>query len=188
MSSYVVLELLDPPVDGRDHVRGEPSAGVVLTEFGDYECPNCATAERFVRRLLERNAGQLALVFRHLPVPELHPRARRAALAAEAAGEQGRYFEMHDILFENQLQLEDRHLLEYAGRLGLDVSQFAHDLESGRFEPRVSECLESARRSGANRTPSFFVDGRRHWELGFEALGRAVDAAIAERQEGEGTR
>lgn len=150
----------------------------MLVEFGDYECPYCATAERFTHRLLERHAGELSLVFRHLPVGELHPHALSAALAAEAAAAQGRFWEMHDVLFANQLKLEESDLIEYAALVGLDTARFRADLESRRFEPRVRECLASAAESGADRTPSFFLNGRRHFSLGFESLERAVDDAI----------
>ena len=176
--SHGLIDTLTPPVCKVDHLRGTAAARVTVVEFGDYECPHCATAERLTRRLLERHPTELAIVFRHLPVVELHPHALSAALAAEAASSQGMFWEMHDFLFANQLKLENSDLIEYAALAGLDIARFCDDLETRRFEPRVRDCLRSASESGADRTPSFFLNGRRHFPLGLASLEKAIDDSI----------
>lgn len=154
---------LTPPVDpDRDHVAGPPDAPLTLVEYGDFECPFCGRATGVVRELRARFGDELRYVWRHLPLPDVHPHAELAAEAAEAAGEQGRFWEMHALLFANQDELELQDLLGYAGRLGLDVEAFARALEAGRHGERVHEDMASAEASGARGTPTFFVGGRRH--------------------------
>ena len=133
-------------------------------KMGDqFECPHCGQAEPVVRQLLQTFGGELRFVFRHLPLVDVHEHAELAAEAAEAAGAQGRFWEMHDILFKHQdaLRLED--LREYAQTIGLDDVQFSADLESRRFALRVARDLESADLSQVAGTPTFFINGRRHY-------------------------
>ncbi|SDO20627.1 Na+/H+ antiporter NhaA [Geodermatophilus sp. DSM 45219] len=155
--------LLDPPVDpARDHVRGRADAPLTLVEYGDFECPFCGRATGTVEELRARFGDRLRYVFRHVPLTDVHPHARLAAEAAEAAGAQGRFWEMHDRLFAGQDRLLPSHLLDHAVTLGLDVQRFARDLGSGRYARRVEEDVESAEASGVEGTPTFFVNGRRH--------------------------
>jgi protein-disulfide isomerase len=155
-----LAEPVDPDVD---HVRGPQEGRVTLVEYGDFECPHCGQAEPVVRQLLQTFGGELRFVFRHLPLVDVHEHAELAAEAAEAAGAQGRFWEMHDILFKHQdaLRLED--LREYAQTIGLDDVQFSADLESRRFALRVARDLESADLSRVAGTPTFFINGRRHY-------------------------
>ncbi len=155
--------LLDPPVDvERDHVRGPADAPLTLVEYGDFECPFCGRATGTVEELRERFGDRLRYVFRHVPLVDVHPHAQLAAEAAEAAGAQGRFWEMHDRLFAGQDRLLPSDLLDHAATLGLDVQRFARDLGSGRYARRVQEDVESAEASGVEGTPTFFVGGRRH--------------------------
>jgi Na+:H+ antiporter, NhaA family len=168
--------VLDPPVDpARDHVRGDPRAPVTLVQYGDYECPSTAEAAPIVRALLRRHPHRVRFAFRHLPL-DVHPRAIPAAEAAEAAGAQGAYWRMHDLLLERQLELSDDDLRAYAAELGLDVPRFGSELVSGTHRARVLEDRESAVRSGAGRTPTFFVGARRH--TGFYDLESLSDAVL----------
>jgi Na+/H+ antiporter NhaA len=154
---------LDRPVDpGRDHIRGPADAPLTLVEYGDYECPFCGRATGLIRELRERFGDDLRYVFRHLPLTDVHEHAELAAQAAEAAGAQGRYWEMHDVLFAHQDELEAADLIGYAGELGLDVERFVRDLEEDRHAARVREDVASAEASGATGTPTFFIGDRRH--------------------------
>ena len=150
------------PVSDRDHVWGPDDAPATLVEYGDYECPFCGRAFWVVKDVQSRLGDQIRLVYRHFPLSQIHPRAVPAAEAAEAAGAQGRFWEMHDLLFQNQRALEDEDLLANAQRLGLDVPRFVRDLATHAFASRVREDFLSGVRSGVNGTPTFFVNGRRH--------------------------
>lgn len=150
------------PVSQRDHVRGPGSARLTLVEYGDFECPHCGQAYGVVKELEEELGPQLRVVFRHFPLATMHPHADTAAQAAEAAGEQGKFWEMHDILFENQEALAGENLLEHAQALALDMAEFEEALRDGRHLPRVKEDFISGVRSGVNGTPAFFVNGQRH--------------------------
>jgi protein-disulfide isomerase len=164
-------------VGERDHVQGPAAAPVTLVEYGDFECPFCGMAYPAVRELRRQLGERLRFVFRHFPRPE-HPHARHAAEAAEAAAAQGRFWEMHDLLFEHQHALEEDDLVEYAARLGLDPDRFGHDLTSHAHRDRVQQDVLSAIESGAHGTPTFFINGVRHegaWRL--EDLLTAVASA-----------
>ena len=171
--------VLTPPVDpSRDHVQGRPDAPVTLVEYGDYECPFCGRAYPVVKRLQREYGDRLRFVWRHFPRPE-HPHGVIAAEAAEAAGAQGKYWEMHDALFAHQDALGRADLERYAADLGLDVERFKRDLDSHTLHQRVGEDLEHAVHSGAHGTPTFFVNGRRH--LGrddYDDLRATIDAAL----------
>jgi len=158
------LEDLAAPVDADvDHVRGPAEAPVSLVEYGDFECPHCGRAEPAVRGLLQTFETDVRFVFRHLPLRDVHEHAQLAAEASEAAGEQGMFWEMHDVLYEHQDALGFDDLLGYAGDLGLDVDRFSEELQSGRHALRVARDIESADVSGVAGTPTFFVNGRRHY-------------------------
>jgi Na+/H+ antiporter NhaA len=158
-------ELLDLAVDvddERDHVRGSPDAPVTLVEYGDYQCSYCGQAEVVIRELLESFGDDLRYVWRHLPLSDVHENAQTAAEAAEAAGEQGAFWPMHDALLEHQDDLDARHLTRYAEKLGLDVDDFWDALRSRRHAPRVAADVATADESGVVGTPTFFINGRRH--------------------------
>jgi protein-disulfide isomerase len=161
-------KLAVPINEERDHVRGPRAAPVTLVEYGDYECPYCGQAY-YVMKDLERRAGnQMRFVFRNFPLTTVHPHAERAAEAAEAAGAQGKFWEMHDLLFENQQALKDQDLMEYATIVGLDIPRFVREMREGRYLNRIREDFLSGARSGVNGTPTFFINGLRHdgsWAL-----------------------
>jgi NhaA family Na+:H+ antiporter len=146
-------------VDSTDHSRG--GAGPQLVVYGDFECPYTAAAMRSIGALLESGAA-FELVFRHFPLRSIHPHAEAAAAASEAAARQGRFWEMHDVLFRNQRHLESADLRRYAERLGLDLAHFEPDLVDPAVATRVERDVQSGRRSGVDGTPSLFIDGIRY--------------------------
>ncbi|HEX5969542.1 MAG TPA: Na+/H+ antiporter NhaA [Intrasporangium sp.] len=155
--------VLDRPVDpARDHIRGSATAPLTLLEYSDFECPFCGRATGVVAEVRAHFGDELRYVMRHLPLPDVHPHAELAAAAAEAAGEQGRFWSMHDLLFEHQEELETEDLAGYAGALGLDVERFLRDLDEEVHAERIREDVMSAECSGARGTPTFFVGERRH--------------------------
>jgi Na+/H+ antiporter NhaA/predicted DsbA family dithiol-disulfide isomerase len=174
-------QLVDLAVDvdpKRDHVRGPQEAAVTVVEYGDFQCPYCGRAEPAVRAIL--GDADVRFVWRHLPLTDVHPDAELAAQAAEAAGTQGRFWEMHDLLLAHQDHLRKPDLLAYAEQLGLDVPRFQKELYSHAHLARVGQDVESADISGVSGTPTFFVDGRRQYGA-FDAasLTSAIAAARA---------
>ena len=163
----------------RDHIRGPLAAPVTLVEYGDFECPYCGQAEPVVRELL-RDFGDVRYVWRHLPLSDVHPRARLAAEAAEAAADQGAFWEMHDLLLDHQDLLGFGDLVGHAEQLGLDVERFTNQLQDHSGAPRVAEDVDSADLSGVSGTPTFFINGRRHYgAYDIATLSAAVRAAGA---------
>jgi protein-disulfide isomerase len=156
-----VDELLSPPLEDLDHVRGEPGAPLELVMFGDFQCPFCLGAQSVLRRVRERLGERLLLGFRHLPIPERHPLAPLAAEASEAAAAQGRFWEYHDALYATQPKLSRETMLEVARDLGLDAGRMEAEIDSGAHRDRVARDVASAEASGATGTPTFFVNGRR---------------------------
>ena len=151
------------PVDPEiDHVRGPQEAPVTLVEYGDFECPYCGQAEAAIRELLA-DRGDVRYVWRHLPLADVHPRAKVAAEAAEAAARQDAFWEMHDVLLEHQGALRPGDLLAYAERIGLDVDRFTEDIRDRKGASRIARDVDSADLSGVSGTPTFFVNGRRHY-------------------------
>jgi protein-disulfide isomerase len=150
------------PVGERDHVRGPATAPVTLVEYGDYECPYCRAAVPIVQELHRLMGDQLRYVFRHFPLAKLHPHAQHAAEAAEAAAAQGRFFEMHAVLFEHQEALDDDQLVQYAADLDLDGARVRGELVAHSHAGRVREDFESGLRSGARGTPTFYLDDVRY--------------------------
>jgi Na+/H+ antiporter NhaA len=174
-----LLDLSDEVDSARDHVRGPDDAPVTLLEYGDYECPYCGQAERVVRELLSSFGDDVRYVWRHLPLNDVHGHAQMAAEGAEAAGGQGAFWDMHDILLEHQGELELSQLLAYAERLGLDVDRFEDDLRRRQYAPRVAEDVASADASDVAGTPTFFVNGRRHrGAYDIDTLTSTVRAAL----------
>ena len=178
-TAEVITDLM-VPVDGkRDHVRGPAKAPVTVVEYGDFECPYCGLAEPAVRELL-RDFGDVRYVWRHLPLNDVHPHAQAAAEGAEAAGNQGAFWEMHDLLLDHQGALTTRDLTGYARSLGLDPDRFTSDLRKHAGEARIAEDVDSADLSGVSGTPTFFVNGMRHYgAYDIESLSKAVKLAIA---------
>jgi len=162
MSYLLDSPMLTVPVSERDHVRGPATAPLTLLEYGDYECPFCGAAHPIVKEVERLLEGDLRFAYRHFPLSQIHPHAYQAAEAAEAAGAQGRFWEMHDQLFEHQDRLDTSDLITYADALGLDLTRFVHDLETHAHAPRLREDFLSGVRSGVNGTPTFFVNGVRH--------------------------
>ncbi len=153
---------LTVPVSSRDHIRGDLEARLTLVEYGDYECPYCRAAHPVVKEVERRLNGQLCFAYRHFPIVNAHPHALRAAEAAAAAGAQGRFWPMHDRLYESNLVLDDDTLVRHAVQLGLDARRFVADLGAERHLDRIREDMSSGARSGVNGTPTFFVGGTRH--------------------------
>ena len=155
--------VLTMPVDEeRDHIQGAVDAAVTLVEYGDYECPYCGAAYPIVKELQARMGERLRFVFRNFPITTSHPHAEQAAEAAEAAAAQGRFWEMHDVLYENQKRLGDQDLRAYAEKVGVDVQSFDQELAEHVHAARVREDFMSGVRSGVNGTPTFYIDGARH--------------------------
>ena len=151
-----------PPVGEGDRGRGPDEAPVTLVEYGDFECPYTRRARPVVERLWRDFGGRLRFVYRHFPLTRVHPHAQNAAEASEAAASQGRFWEMHDMLFDNQRALEDEDLTRYAAELGLDTARFGRELAGHAHAHRVNEDVRSGLKSGVRGTPTFFVDGIRH--------------------------
>jgi len=170
---------LSKQIDDRDHVRGPNNARVTLVEYGDFQCPYCGLAYPIVRAL-EKLVGQdLRVVFRNFPLREVHARAESAAEAAEAAGAQGSFWEMHDVLFENQAELSEAALLRYASRVVDDRARWLRDVRERRFLNRVEEDFVSGVMSGVRGTPTFYVNGRRHdGTFDLDSLARAVEREL----------
>jgi protein-disulfide isomerase len=167
------------PVGPRDHAQGPADAPVTLVEYGDYECPHCGRAYPIVKEVQRRLGAKLRFVFRNFPLSEMHPHAEHAAEGAEAAGAQGKFWEMHDALFEHQGALDDKHLVAYAAAIGLDAARFGIDLRGHTNRARVREDFVTGARSGVNGTPTFFINGVRFddsWEP--DTLADALEAAV----------
>ena len=170
---------LSVPVTAVDHQLGPDHAPVTVVEYGDFECPNCKQAAPAVKLLLERYAEKVRVVFRHFPLEEVHPHARLAAEAAEAAAAQGKFWEMHDLLFENQRQLKSQQLRGYAERLQLDMARYIAEMDDEIYLQRVREHQKSGSDSGVHSTPGFFVNGRiQDVSFGMKSLFDAVEAAL----------
>ena len=166
--------LLADAVGARDHVRGSSDAPVTLLEYGDFECPFCGRWFPELQRVLQDLGPRVRFVFRHFPISEHHPHAESAAEVAEAAGAQGKFWEMHDLLFRRQAALDDGHLLAYVRELGLDAVRVERELEQQVHRARVRDDIESGLRSGVSGTPMFFINGRRHEEPGDAQTLRAA--------------
>ena len=150
------------PVSEEDHIQGPETAPVIWVEYGDYECPVCAAAYGIVQQVQAQLGPLLRFVFRNFPLSQIHPQAQLAAEAAEAAGAQGRFWEMHDALYENQPDLGPELIKALAQELQLDLEDFENDLESGRFRERVKHDFMGGVRSGVAGTPTFFINGARY--------------------------
>lgn len=178
MSQHHRFEL-SVPVSEIDHTLGPAHAPVTLVEYGDFECPICKQAAPAVKLMLTHFSAKLRVVFRHFPQEEVHPHALKAALAAEAAGGQGKFRPIHDLLFENQGHLKSQHLRAYAGQLELDMVRFDADMEDELYLQRIREHVEGGTLSGVRATPTFFINGRIHdASFGMQSLIDGIDAAL----------
>lgn len=175
---------LTPPVGESDHVRGGVDAPLTLVEYGDFECPYCGMAYPVVKQVERELGDELRIVFRHFPLQQQHPHALHAAQAAEAAAEQGRFWEMHDIIYEHQSALEDADLVGYARDLGIDAVDVARALAEDRHEKLVREHFRGGVKSGVNGTPTFFVNGARfdgEWSRPAELVAALRATSLATR-------
>ncbi|HEY2196086.1 MAG TPA: Na+/H+ antiporter NhaA [Actinomycetospora sp.] len=184
-SAPVIIDLLDEVDPDRDHVRGPHDAPVTVVEYGDFECPYCGQAEPTVRELLAEH-GDVRYVWRHLPLRDVHPHAELAARASEAAAAQSAFWDLHDRLLDHQDELRAIDLEHHAAELGLDVERFRRDLRSPDAAERVAADLESADRSGVSGTPTFFVNGRRHYGA-YDIDSLSHDVSVAQARSKIGT-
>jgi protein-disulfide isomerase len=159
MSARISLTLPDPE---RDHISGSSDGSIKLLEYGDYECPFCADAHAMVKEIQRQLGDDLLFAFRNFPLANIHPHAEHAAEAAEAAGDQGNFWGMHDLLFENQSALEDEDLGAHASQLGLDAIRLIQEVAAGVYAPRIREDFKSGVRAGVNGTPTLFINGERY--------------------------
>ncbi len=174
-----MLDELVPPVNENDHRAGPDDAPVTLVQYGDYECPHCGKAHPVVKTLKAVLRDNLRIVYRHFPLRKAHRHAVEAAEAAEAAAAQGKFWQMHDLLYKNQRALEHENLIHFAYDLNLDVDRFRAELESGRHMPVVDANFSSGVRSGVNGTPTFFINGMRHnASYDYDALYEAIQSAL----------
>jgi protein-disulfide isomerase len=171
--------LVLPVREEREHIRGPKKAQVTRVEYGDFECPFCGQAHPVMEAVQRRMGKQMRFVFSHFPLVNAHPHAEAAAEAAEAAGAQHRFWEMHDLLFEHQDALEDGDLLAYAQTVPLDIERFVAEMGAGIHAPRVREDFLGGVRSGVNGTPSFFINGEKHaGSYSYQELAAAIDAHL----------
>lgn len=167
------------PVTAVDHQLGPEHAPVTVVEYADFECPTCKQAAPAMKLLLQHYPGQVRVVFRHYPVEEAHPHALAAAEAAEVAGGQGKFWQMHDLLFENQAHLKRARLHSYAEQLQLDMARYTAEMDDEIYRQRIREHIDSGRRSGVRGTPGIFVNGVIHdVSTGMQTLFDKVEAAL----------
>jgi protein-disulfide isomerase len=173
-----ILDLSQDVDPERDHIRGSEDAPVTLVEYGDFECPYCGRAEPVIRELLSSFDDDVRYVWRHLPLNDVHPNAQLAAEASEAAAAQGHFWEMHDTLLQHQGDLRPSHIATYAQELGLDSQRLLSELHRREYAARVGKDVTSADESGVSGTPTFFINGRRHYgTYDIDTLSAAVTAA-----------
>ncbi|MGA7978221.1 MAG: DsbA family protein [Nitrososphaeraceae archaeon] len=168
MNIEEVVKLTLPINSNRDHIQGPSIAPVTLLEYGDYQCPYCGQAYPIIKQVQNLLNGKLCFVFRNFPITQIHPHAQHAAEAAEFAAANDKFWEMHDYLYEHQQALDDNHLEKYASKLGLDITQFNHDMATHAYAQRVREDFLSGVRSGVNGTPTFYINDIRYngsWDL-----------------------
>ena len=177
------MATLKTPVTPEDHVQGPENAAATLVEYGDYECPHCGSAYSIVKRVQKHFGKGLRFVFRNFPLSEIHPHAESAAETAEFAGAHGKFWEMHDGLFENQERLGGPLYLELAQEFGLSSAELRQALEQEKYKGRVRADFSSGVRSGVNGTPTFFINGKRHdGPFDYESLVQAIEEATGKAQ------
>jgi protein-disulfide isomerase len=172
------VSLVVPP-EPTDHFRGSEHAPVTLLEYGDFECPSCKVAVQTPKLLLDRFPNRIRFIFRHFPLQDAHPHALMAAEVSETAAAQGRFWEMHDVLFTNQPHFKDRDLYRYASEIGLDLARYTAEMDDHIYLQRVREHVDGGRRSHIRATPAFFVDGvLQDVSYGMQGMHDAVAAAV----------
>ncbi|HUL50030.1 MAG TPA: DsbA family protein [Gemmatimonadales bacterium] len=167
------------PVSVEDHSLGPMDAPVTLVEYGDFECPFCREAYPIAKEIRQRFGSRLRFVWRNFPLKKVHEHAEHAAEVSESAAAQGKFWPMHDRLFERQFALDDEYLIEYAAELGLDAARVARELEAGTYADKVRASFIGGIKSGVNKTPTFFINGERYdgkWDL--ENLAAALHARV----------
>ncbi|MDB5964139.1 MAG: DsbA family protein [Polaromonas sp.] len=165
-----------------DRVQGPADAPVTVLEYGDFECPSCLQAHVALKVMLPHFGNKVRFAFRHFPLREVHPHAELAAEASEAAGAQGRFWPMHELLFSHPHQLKEKHLLSYAEQLGLDISRYQNEMRDHVYLQRVQEHVQSGNAAGVRATPAFYVNGVFvDVSFGLQHLHEAVDRALATR-------
>jgi protein-disulfide isomerase len=162
MTGNILRSKLTLPIAGRDHIQGPIDAPIKLVEYGDYECPSCGEAYPIIKAVQKHLGGRLCFAFRNFPLTNIHRHAEHAAEAAEAAGAQGRFWEMHNMLFENQDTLDDESLAQFAATLDLDARRLINEVVADTHIERVREDFRSGVRSGVNGTPTLFINGVRY--------------------------
>lgn len=175
------MSKLKSAVNANDHHLGNVNATITLVEYGDFQCPHCRLAHPFIKRLLKERDNDLHFVFRNFPLTEVHPHAYTAAITAESAGKQDKFWEMHDLIFENQDKLNTKFLMFLAENIGLDMKQFAKDSKSNELQSKIETDFESGVRSGVNGTPTFFINGIKllTYDETYESL---LDAVLLESE------
>ena len=172
----MTMSNLTTPISSHDHAQGKAYAPWTLVEYGDYQCSSCGDAHPIVKQLQQHFGEQLRFVFRHFPL-EMHPYAEHAAETAEFAAAHGKFWEMHDLLFENQANLKDASLLKLAARLRLGTDHLKHALEEGKYATRVKKDLDSGIASGVTGTPMFYINGHTHdGDYDFDSMIQAIEA------------
>lgn len=179
MTANAKLDPLLLPDEATDHIQGPAFAPVALIEYGDFECPSCLQAHAALKVILPHFGPQLRFVFRHFPLREVHPHAELAAEAAEAAGAQGQFWPMYELLFTNQQHLKEKHLLDYAGQIGLDLPRYQNEMKDHVYLQRVQENMQGGRHLGVRSTPAFYVNGLLiDVSFGFQPLHEAIDKVL----------
>ncbi|MEO6721412.1 MAG: thioredoxin domain-containing protein [Ferruginibacter sp.] len=161
------------PITEQDHLAGDLTAKIHLIEYGDYQCPHCGNAYSILKQIQQELGSSLLFVFRNFPLTEVHPFAMQAAIAAEAANLQNRFWEMHDIIYENQSKLSKGGLFNLAKKINLDMDRYKTDIDDENLRTKVEKDFEGGMRSGVNFTPSFFIDGKK-FEGGAEDLHQSL--------------
>jgi protein-disulfide isomerase len=175
-----VEDLTVPQITADDHVLGPADAPVTVVEYGDYECPYCRGAARDLHRMLDLYPGSIRFVFRNFPIQQLHPHAEQAAEAAEAAAEQGKFWEMYELLLQPYAHLDTDSLAMYAEMIGLDMARFRRELTDHAHAARIQNDMEEGVRNGVNQTPKFYVNGERiDGKVPLENLEDSVQRAVA---------
>ena len=170
---------LNLPVTDRDHIRGRVDAPITLLEYGDYECPDCFHAAPIVNQLRARMGDRMRFVFRHFPQSAVHPHASAAAQAAESANAQGKFWEMHDVLFKHQKDLADHDITHFGLLIGLEIYRLQAEIGAERYAARVREDYESGIASGVKGTPTFFINGQRYrGPVSVDALADAIESSL----------
>ena len=181
MTAHAKPDRLLSPDESTDHIHGPATASVTVVEYGDFECPSCFQAHTALKVMLPHFGPQLRFVFRHFPLREVHPHAELAAEAAEAAGAQGKFWPMYELLFTHQQHLKEKHLLDYAGQVGLDLPRFQNEMNDHVYLQRVQENMQGGRHLGVRSTPAVYVNGVfTDVSFGLQHLHEAIEKALSQ--------